>query len=78
MPPHRRKVLLIVFAGALSGCATYPLSVSKSEWEAMSPAQQAEYRKLQSLADNQKRRDADADRRYIDQSMRSAESAASR
>jgi hypothetical protein len=62
----------------LTGCATYPLGVSKSEWDAMSPAKQDEYRKLQTVADGQKRQEADADRRQVEQSVRSAERSANR
>jgi hypothetical protein len=57
----------------LSGCAALPLGVSKAEWDAMSPQKQVEYRRLQSMADNQKRQDAARDRSYVEQSIKQAE-----
>jgi uncharacterized lipoprotein YajG len=51
----------------LSGCAAYPLGLSKAEWEALPPQKQAEYRRTQTLADNQKRQDGESDRRYAEQ-----------
>lgn len=69
----RSFLLLAATAISFTGCASYPLGLSKAEWEAMSPAKQEEYRKLQSIADGQKRQDADADRRHVEQAVRSAE-----
>ncbi len=73
------RLLAVSLAVALlAGCATYPLNVSKSEWDAMTPAKQEEYRKLQAIADGQKRQDAAADRKHVEQSVRSAEAASNR
>ena len=41
---------VLVFAGFLllaSGCATYPMGLTKSEWEALTPGQRERYRRLQ-------------------------------
>lgn len=74
----RRIPTLLALISLLAGCATYPLGVSKSEWDAMSPAKRDEYWKLQSIADGQKRQDAEADRKHVEQSVRGAEASAIR
>jgi hypothetical protein len=66
-PMNSRIILLLVFAtifvSALAGCATsYPLGLTQSEWEALAPAKQVEYRALQKIKENQARQDAE--RRY--------------
>lgn len=73
-----KSSLLLAITLTLTGCSTYPLGVSKAEWDTMSPEKQEEYRKLQAIAESQKRQDNDADRRYIEQSIRNAEAAATR
>ena len=62
----------------LSGCAALPLGVSRSEWDAMSPGQQAEYRRLEKIADNQRRLDVESDRRFAEQAVKRSESQFSR
>ena len=72
---------LLVLAASLailSGCATLPRGVSKVEWNAMSSKEKAEYRRLEKIADNQRRLDAENDRRYAEQSVKRAESQFSR
>jgi hypothetical protein len=64
---------------SLVGCTSYPLGLTKSEWEALTPAKQAEYRKLQSqksaeeqtAADVQRAND-ESERRAIEQSLRAS------
>jgi len=56
---------------SFAGCTSYPLGLTKSEWEALTPAKQAEYRKLQEIQDDQDQVDADR-RRANDQSERNA------
>ena len=62
---------------SLAGCTSYPLGLTKSEWEALTPAKQAEYRKLQKLQNDQNQADADwqrandqSERNAIEQSLR--------
>ncbi len=76
-PTMKTTLNLFVLSASLailSGCATLPLGVSKSEWGAMSPKQQAEYRRLEKIAGNQRRLDAETDRRYAEQAVKRAES----
>jgi len=70
--------VLAASVAILSGCATRPPSVSKSEWNSISPQQQAEYRRLERIADNQRRLDTESDRRYVEQAVKRAESQFSR
>jgi hypothetical protein len=41
---------------ALGGCASYPLGLNKAQWEALPPAQQAEYRAKQYAIDEERSR----------------------
>jgi len=80
-PTMRTTLNLYVLAASLallSGCAALPLGVSRSEWDAMSPKQQADFRRLEKIADNQRRLDAEGDRRYSEQAVKRSESQFSR
>lgn len=70
--------LLTLVVLLASGCAHRPAGFSRAEWDALPPEKQAEYQKLQALADNEKRVAAENDRRYADQAARQAEAAANR
>lgn len=77
----KTTINLLVLAASLamlSGCATLPRGVSKVEWDAMSSRDQAEYLRLEKIADNQRRLDAENDQRYAEQSVKRAESQFSR
>jgi hypothetical protein len=63
MIPRVILAFVVIGVSALTGCATsYPLGLTKSEWEVLPPAKQSEYRALQKIKDNQARQDAE--RRY--------------
>ena len=50
MQTNKPTRLSLVFLGLLlliTGCAQYPMGLSKEQWEALSPAQQAEYQSKQ-------------------------------
>jgi ATPase subunit of ABC transporter with duplicated ATPase domains len=52
------KLLYLALAlVTLAGCQSYPMGLSKTEWETLPPEQQAEYRHQQSLIDEQRRRE---------------------
>jgi len=61
----------------LVGCATYPLDMTKEQWEALPPAQQAEARTKQAEIDAQKRAERlarlEEERRLREQQQREAE-----
>ncbi|HEY1170759.1 MAG TPA: hypothetical protein VGH19_05255 [Verrucomicrobiae bacterium] len=49
--------MLALVLVTLVGCQSYPMGLSKVEWEALPPEQQAEYRRQQSLIDEERRRE---------------------
>jgi hypothetical protein len=64
---NRRILILASFSVALfTGCVSYPLGLSKSEWEAMSPKKQAEYRALQNIKDGYSAHDNQQVRQAVD------------
>ena len=58
--------LILLFAG----CASYPMGLEKNQWEALPPAQQAEYRIRQSEIDAQNYRVAESARLQREQEER--------
>ncbi len=51
---------LLLIAGAMTGCIQYPMGLSKEQWEALPPAQQAEYQAKQYQINEERQRQADA------------------
>lgn len=52
------KLLSLVLAViTITGCQSYPLGLSKVEWEALPPEQQADYRRQQTNIDEQRRKE---------------------
>lgn len=49
--------LTLAVLALTAGCQSYPMGLSKVEWEALPPEQQAEYRRQQSLIDEERRRE---------------------
>jgi hypothetical protein len=50
MNPRVLSMLIATFVSGLTGCATsYPLGLTKSEWEMLPRAKQAEYRSRQKM-----------------------------
>jgi hypothetical protein len=62
-----RLPTLAIILAAHSGCASNPLGFTRSEWEALPAAKQAEYRTLQKLKDGQDATDATRARIASDQ-----------
>ena len=54
--------ILIVSLLVLAGCAQYPMGLTKPQWEALSPAQQAEYQSKQYEIDAERNRQYEARR----------------
>jgi hypothetical protein len=52
----RHSIFFSCFFGVLSGCVQYPLGLNESQWNALPPAQQAEYRAKQYQIDEERRR----------------------
>jgi len=48
---------LIISVAVITGCQSYPMGLSKTEWEVLPPEQQAEYRRQQTLIDEERRRE---------------------
>jgi hypothetical protein len=65
---------LVVIGTGLSSCASLPGGVSRSEWNAMSAAKQAEYRRLQRSEDLRVRQVFDDHRRASNDAIRAIES----
>lgn len=42
-----RIASLLALIGLLAGCAQYPMGMTKSEWEALTPGQRARYQQLE-------------------------------
>lgn len=61
----------------LAGCATYPMGLTKDQWEALSPEQQAEQRAKQTEIDAKRRAEREArlqeERRLAEEQRRQAE-----
>lgn len=74
--PHPRSLHLLLAAGAfaaLAGCSSYPLGLTRAEWESLPPAKQAEYAKLQKVKEGQDRVDADRSRSTTDRMVQETE-----
>lgn len=57
----------------LTACTSYPLGFSKSEWDALPPKKQAEFRALQKIKDGDDRRDAEQTRQAVDTKVQQIE-----
>lgn len=63
-------VLIATCVAALTGCATsYPLGLTRSEWEALPPEKQAEYRARQKIKEAHVGQDAARIRQTADRSI---------
>ncbi len=58
LPRHLPLLYCLPWLAALAliGCASYPLGMNKEQWEALPPAQQAEYRAKQYAIDEERAR----------------------
>jgi len=63
---HVQPALMLLFAG----CTFYPMGLDKTQWEALPPAQQAEYRARQSEIDAENYRVAESARLQREQAER--------
>ena len=70
-PMKKFSVLLLLTCLAFLGCQTFPLGLTEAQWKALSPEQQADYQRQQSLLDEQRRLEREAAER-----TRQAEAAA--
>lgn len=57
----------------LAGCTTYPIGFNKAQWEALPPAQQAEFRAKQYLIDEERARNLAAEQARRVQARRDAD-----
>jgi hypothetical protein len=53
-------IAVMALAGALTGCVQYPMGLSEAQWNALPPAQQAEYQAKQYQINEERRRQAEA------------------
>lgn len=53
-------ITVLALAGALTGCVQYPMGLSKEQWDALPPAQQADYQAKQYQINEDRRRQAEA------------------
>ena len=53
-------IAVLALAGALTGCVQYPMGLSKEQWDALPPSQQAEYQAKQYQINEDRQRQADA------------------
>ena len=51
----KRIFLLPLLAVLLLGCQTYPMGLSEAQWNALSPAEQADYQRQQAALNEQRR-----------------------
>lgn len=51
------KLLLVLTATTILAGCQYPMGLTKTQWKALPPEQQAEYRRQQSIIDEQRRRE---------------------
>lgn len=69
--------LSLAILAMLVACATYPMGLTKEQWEMLSPEQQADYRAKQAEIDAQQRAEREArlqeQRRVEEQRRREAE-----
>lgn len=65
------KLICVLASFHIMGCAhRYPMQMTESQWNALTPEQQATYQARQYEIDEQRRRDAQAERQAQDQTMR--------
>jgi len=56
----RLMIAVLALAGALTGFVQYPMGLSEAQWNALPPAQQAEYQAKQYQINEDRRRQAEA------------------
>lgn len=56
----RRAALFAILSLLAAGCATYPMGLTKDQWEALPPEKQAEYRAKQAELDARRRAEREA------------------
>ncbi len=56
----RLTILMLAIAGAMTGCVQYPMGLTADQWNALPPAQQAEYQAKQYQINEDRRRQAEA------------------
>lgn len=67
------RTFALIFGPVLFvGCSTYPLGLSQAEWNQLTPAQQAEYRKLDRIQSAQQGRKLKSDAESIQGMTKSA------
>lgn len=71
----RHLIFLPLLAVLLAGCHTYPMGLSETQWNALSPEQQAEYARQQAQINEQRRREREAaeQARLAEEAARAAE-----
>lgn len=71
----RQLLLLPLLAALLAGCQTYPMGLSETQWNALSPEQQADYTRQQAQINEQRRREREAaeQARLAEEAARAAE-----
>jgi len=74
MNGYLKLFFLVVLGSLFSSCASFPGGVSRAEWNAMSPAKQAEYRRLQRSEDLRVRQVFDDHKRTSNDTIRAIES----
>jgi hypothetical protein len=72
---HLRSLLIVIALISVAGCASFPMGLSKNEWESLGPDKQAEYRARQFEIDEQNRNAEQA--RRLEQERVAAEQARS-
>ncbi len=55
----RVMMAVLVMAGAMTGCVQYPMGLSKEQWNALPPSQQADYQAKQYQINEERQRQAD-------------------
>jgi len=53
-------IVVLALTGAMAGCVQYPMGLSETQWNALPPAQQAEYQAKQYQINEDRRRQAEA------------------
>lgn len=54
-------LLLLLSGGVLAGCKSYPMGLSEAQWQALSPAEQADYQRQQTQLNEQRRAQREAE-----------------
>jgi hypothetical protein len=56
----RPMIAVLMIAGTMTGCVQYPMGLSKEQWDALPPSQQADYQAKQYQINEDRRRQAEA------------------